>query len=134
MIPHNKGKEFNPGGRSAETQFQAGHAPHNTVPVGTVVTNCDGYLKKKIANNRNRHDWRFLHHLVWEAANGPVPTGYVLVFKDGDRRNVTLDNLECVSRAVNMQRNSIQRYPLALKQTIRAAAKLRRTIAKQETQ
>lgn len=45
--PHNKGRKFSAGGRSAETRFRPGCAPHNTVAVGTVVTDCDGYLKKR---------------------------------------------------------------------------------------
>lgn len=52
-----------------------------------------------------------------------------MAFRDGDRRNVTLDNLECVSRAENMRRNTIHRYPPELKQAIRAVAKLRRTLS-----
>lgn len=134
MIPHNKGKKFSARGRTAETQFKPGDMPHNTVPVGTIVTDCDGYLKKKIANNRDRHDWKFLHRLVWEAKNGPVPRGCVIVFSDGNKRNVALGNLACISRAENMRRNSIQRYPSELKKAIRAAAKLRRTISEKEKQ
>lgn len=128
MAPHNKGKTFNAGGRSAETRFKAGHLPHNAAPVGMVTVDERGYLKKKVANNGNRHDRQFLHRLIWEAAHGPAPTGYVVVFKDGDKRNVALDNLECVSRAENMRRNTILRYPPELRRTIRAAAKLRRAI------
>lgn len=128
MAPHNKGKQFSAGGRAPETQFRVGHLPHNTVPVGTVVTDSNGYLKKKITDNRNRRDWQFLHLLVWRAAHGPAPAGHVVIFRDGDKRNVALGNLECISRAENMRRNTIHRYPPALKQTIRAAAKLRRTI------
>ena len=127
--PHNKGRKFSAGGRSAETRFKAGDLPHNTAPIGAVTTDDYGYLKKKITNNRNRFDWRFVHRLVWEAAHGPVPTGHVVAFRDGDRRNVTLDNLECVSRAENMRRNTIHRYPPELKQAIRAVAKLRRTLS-----
>lgn len=130
--PHNKGQRVVTSGRSAETQFSPGNVPHNTVPVGTAVTDCDGYLKKKIADNRNRFDWQFVHRLVWEAANGPVPRGCVIVFRDGDRRNVALSNLECVSRAENMRRNSIHRYPPELKQAMRAVGKLRRTISEQQ--
>ena len=134
MTPHNKGKQVGTSGRSAETQFKPGNAPHNTVPVGTIVTDCDGYLKKKIANNRNRHDWQFLHRLVWEAKNGPPPRGCVIVFRDENKRNVALGNLACISRAENMRRNSIQRYPSELKKAIRAAAKLRRAISEEEKQ
>jgi hypothetical protein len=38
--------------------------------------------------------------LVWEAANGPIPDGHVVVFLDADRLNCALDNLRCVPRAV----------------------------------
>lgn len=128
QAPHNKGKAFNPGGRSAETRFKAGCRPANTVPVGTVVTDSYGYLKQKIADSRGRFGWRFLHHLVWEAAHGPLPAGHIIMFKDGDRRNVALDNLACISQSDNMRRNTIQRYPVALKKAIRAVAKLNKTI------
>ena len=127
QAPHNKGKKFEAGGRSAETRFKAGCRPANTVPIGTVVTDSYGYLRKKIAN-RGRLGWRVLHHLVWEAAHGPLPAGHIIAFKDGDRRNVALDNLACISQAGNMRRNSIQRYPVALKKAIRQVAKLNKAI------
>ena len=34
---------------------------------------------------------------LWEQANGLIPEGYVIICKDNDPRNVTLDNLLCVS-------------------------------------
>lgn len=39
-----------------------------------------------------------LHVVVWEEANGPVPKGMIVVFKDGDTMNVTLENLEIITR------------------------------------
>lgn len=128
QAPHNKGKKFNAGGRSAEHRFKAGHRPANTAPVGTVVTDSYGYLKQKIAKNRGRHGWQFVHRLVWEAAHGPLPADHIIVFKDGNKRNVALANLACISRTENMARNSIQRYPDELKKTIRIVAKLNKTI------
>ena len=132
-VPHNKGKKFNVGGRSAETRFQAGHVPGNTLPIGTVVADSNVYLKQKIAHNRGRFGWRYLHHLVFEAAHGPLPAGHIVVFKDGDRRHVKLDNLACMSQAKNMHRNSIQRYPDALKKAIRAVAKLNKILEEKQS-
>ena len=132
QAPHNKGKRFNAGGRSAEARFKAGHRPANTVPVGTVVTDSFGYLRKKIADNQGRFGWRFLHHLVWEAQHGPLPAGHIVIFKDGNRQNVALDNLACISKQANMSRNTIQRYPVALKQAIRQVAKLNKTIKEKQ--
>lgn len=40
----------------------------------------------------------YLHRLVWEEANGPVPEGYVLHFKDGNYANVEISNLELVPK------------------------------------
>jgi hypothetical protein len=35
-----------------------------------------------------------LHRAVWEEAHGPIPDGYHIHHKDGDRDNNTLENLE----------------------------------------
>lgn len=42
--------------------------------------------------------WRWKHYLIWEAANGPIPEGFILKFVDGDRKNLSLDNLRLVTR------------------------------------
>lgn len=39
----------------------------------------------------------YLHRLIWEESNGPIPEDHYIVFKDGDKSNVALDNLECLS-------------------------------------
>lgn len=63
----------------------------------------DGYLERKVTDDPALYParrWVFEHRLVWEAANGPIPDGHVIVFLDGDRLNIALDNLRCVPRAV----------------------------------
>ena len=46
---------------------------------------------------------------MWEQANGPTPPGHIIVFKPGSRtadpEQITLDRLECISRAENARRN-----------------------------
>lgn len=37
-----------------------------------------------------------LHHAVWIAANGPIPAGHNVYFKDGNRFNCDLSNLVCL--------------------------------------
>ncbi|WP_341522960.1 HNH endonuclease signature motif containing protein [Pseudomonas sp. G.S.17] len=37
--------------------------------------------------------WKGLHVHAWELANGAVPEGQIVVAKDGNRKNVSLDNL-----------------------------------------
>jgi RNA polymerase sigma factor (sigma-70 family) len=43
---------------------------------------------------------RLLHHIVWENAHGPLPPGAEIIFKDGDRDNVAIDNLRCQARTI----------------------------------
>lgn len=40
-----------------------------------------------------------LHRIVWSQERGPVPKGHKVVFKDGDRLNCDISNLECLPAA-----------------------------------
>ncbi len=115
-----------------DTQFAPGNMPHNHVPVGTIVPDPDGYLRIKIGEPKQ---WQWLHRHNWEAMHGEIPKGLVLVFKSSDRRNCDPSNLELITRAELVTRNSFHRYPRELKAAIRVAAKLKRTVeAKHEEQ
>ena len=43
---------------------------------------------------------RLLHHIVWEEVHGPLPAGTEIIFKDGDKDNIAIDNLRCQPRTV----------------------------------
>jgi hypothetical protein len=85
-----------PGSPANRGRFRAGNVPHNSLPLGSEARR-DGYLWRKVAASEgpglSRLGWRQAHRLVWEEANGPVPEGCNVVFKDGDRSNVALGNL-----------------------------------------
>lgn len=101
--PVNKGKKgYCPPG-CEKGHFKKGHTPHNKTPIGTVLRKADGDLWKKIGEGAR--DWKQLHILRWEEQNGPVPNGYKLIFKDGNRDNCNLDNLAIVSNAENFVMN-----------------------------
>lgn len=121
----NKGVQFVAGGRSAETRFGKGNQPHNHVPVGTEVMGTDGYLKIKVAEP---NQWEWTHRRNWVAAHGPIAKGLALVFKDRNRMNCDVGNLELLTRSELMLRNTIHRYPPELKATIRQLNKLTRAI------
>ena len=38
------------------------------------------------------------HRYVWEQANGPIPDGHNIAFRDGDRQNCDISNLYLISR------------------------------------
>lgn len=101
--PWNKGTHYVAGGRSAETRFRKGQKPQTWVPVGTEVVDRDGYLKRKVRDDappgKSRFNWRFVHVLVWEEHHGPIPDGHAVIFRDGDKANLRIENLALVSRA-----------------------------------
>ena len=53
-----------------------------------------------------------LHH-------GEIPKGLIIVFKDNNPMNCTIENLEAITRIENMRRNTYHRYPNELKRTIK---------------
>ncbi len=100
---------------SRRTQFKKGEmrgaAQHNYVPIGSHRVSKDGYLERKVTDDHPvpARRWVAVHRLVWEDANGPVPSGHVICFLPGRRSSdldaITLDALELVSRADLARRN-----------------------------
>ncbi|RUB45262.1 HNH endonuclease signature motif containing protein [Pseudomonas aeruginosa] len=115
------------------TQFKKGQKPHTWLPVGSTRVSADGYLQRKISDTGYPpRDWKGMHILLWEEHFGPIPTGHCVCFKDNNKQNVVIDNLELITRAERMRRNSIHRYPPELKSAIRVISKLKRTIQEVE--
>ena len=81
--------------RSSRTRFQPGQLPHNTQPVGHERVSKDGYIYIKVSMTEKMV---LKHRYVWEQANGPIPDGHNIAFRDGDRTNCQLDNLYLISR------------------------------------
>lgn len=130
----NKGlKGLDIGGKA--TRFQPGQKPLNTWrPIGTERVNKDGLLVRKVADTGvKKADWKPVHVIAWEEVNGPVPAGKVVIFADGNRRNFDYDNLECLTRAELMQRNTVHRYPPEVQQTIQLMGALNRQINKRSS-
>jgi hypothetical protein len=117
--PWNTGTHYVAGGRSAETQFKPGRKPEesrNYLPIGTLRISKDGYLERKVTDDQSlmpARRWQFVHRIVWEAANGPIAPGHMVVFRPGQFTNrvelLTADRLACISRAENALRNSLWR-------------------------
>ncbi len=140
--PANKGLR-RPGwyaGRMRETQFKKGRPAseaRNYVPIGTEKVD----PKRKVLMRKVTDDpalfpvnrWRPVHVMVWEAANGPVPEGHIVVFRPGLKTlvaaEITADRLEAVTLAENMRRNSYHnRYPPELKELVHLKARITRRL------
>ncbi|MFC3941512.1 HNH endonuclease [Pseudomonas gingeri NCPPB 3146 = LMG 5327] len=132
--PWNQGlKGLSVNGHSADTQFKKGSKPGNWLPIGSTRTTPDGYLQRKVTDTGYPPaDWISVHILLWEEHNGPIPAGHCLCFKDGNKTRIVLENLELITRAERMRRNTIHRYPDELKSVIRAVGKLKRAIREVE--
>ena len=127
-----KGKR-RPGRCGEATRFKKGQRPFNWVPVGSERISSDGIRQRKVSDTGfPPRDWQSMHSLIWIKANGPIPPGHLVAFRDGDRANIVLENLELVSRGELMLRNTIHRYPAELKDAIRLIGKVGRTIKRIE--
>lgn len=141
-VPANKGVR-RPGwsaGRMRETQFKKGErrgaAAINWRPIGTLATDPEGYQRIKIREARpgeaygfgNVGVWPLLQRHVWRTAHGAIPPGHVIVFKDGNRANCILENLDCIARRALMARNTVHNLPKPLAQTIQLLGALNRQV------
>lgn len=134
-VPANKGLR-RPGwapGRMQETQFKPGVlngiAAQRFRPIGSTRL-CDGYLYRKISAKPGpwTANWKLEHVLIWERAHGPVPAGHALVFRNQDRADVRLENLELITRRALMARNSIHNFPKPLATAVQLLGALTRQI------
>jgi hypothetical protein len=134
-VPANKGLR-RPGwgpGRMKETQFKKGES-NRRMPLGSTRL-VDGYVYRKVSEVPHvpyTVNWKAEHHLLWTAAHGPIPKGHALRFKNGDRLDVRLDNLELISRRALMARNTIHNLPPELAQTIQLLGALTRKIRRHD--
>ena len=122
--PANKGKrieEFMTADgirRSSQTRFKKGQLPHNTKPIGYERMDENGYVYIKVSME---HKMVLKHRYVWEQANGPIPDGYNIAFRDGNRQNCDLSNLFLLSREDNARRRVSEETPEARKARVAKA-------------
>lgn len=142
QVPANKGLR-RPGwarGRMKETWFKKGErrgaAARNWRPVGTIAIDPEGYRRIKVREPRpgepcgfgNVRVWPLLQRHVWEQAHGPIPPGHAVAFKNSDRADVRLENLELISRRQLMARNTVHNLPKPLARTVQLLGALKRQI------
>lgn len=93
--------------KSKATQFKKGRLPHGTRPIGYERRGFDGYIevKVKMRPQKSNDNFKLKHRIIWEQAYGPIPEGCIVAFKDGDKSNVSLENLMLITRAQNAVMN-----------------------------
>lgn len=141
QVPANKGLRRPGWGpeRMKRTQYKKGQrspmAAKLYQPIGSERVTEDGYLQRKVNDDRPFHRrWRMVHLLVWESVHGPIPKGYALTFINGNKQDIRLDNLRLIPRADLMRRNTIHNYPAPIPQLVQLRGALTRKIRRAEEQ
>ena len=125
--PWNKGlKGLDIGGK--ETRFKKGQRPATAHEINTVIIRQfkDDPPYKFICVEGSRA--KLYHRYLWEQKKGKIPAGFILACKTADTLNADPDNWEMISRAENMLRKSMHRYPLELQTTLRTISKIKKVI------
>lgn len=105
LVPANKGvkmpKEVYT--KVSGTMFKKGHIPANHKPVGCERIDIkDGYI---LVKTKEPKTWELKHRVIWEQHYGPIPKGKCLIFLNGDKTDVRIDNLVLIDRKVNVRIN-----------------------------
>lgn len=132
QVPHNKGKKMSAAvyQKSSATMFKKGSMPHNVKHDGYERISKDGYVEVRVALGK----FKFKHRMLWEEHHGAIAPGTIIIFKDGNKQNICIENLQAITRKENVLRNSIMRYPPELRQTIKLVHKLKKVINENKTQ
>lgn len=106
---HNKGQKMPKEvyEKAKYTMFSKGHTPANHKPVGSERVNVDGYIEIKVEEPRK---WRLKHNVIWEQHNGKIPKNCVVIFLDGDKSNVSVENLKLIKRSELLIMNRYNLY------------------------
>lgn len=137
QVSHNKGVKGITGSHpnTAKHWFRKGHVNGKAMPIGTEIVTTDGYLARKVAEVSRggfRKNWAFVHRIVWEEHNGPVPKGHLVVFRNRDRGDVRVENLELITRKELAARNSILNLPESIRSAYIAIGAVTRVINTQK--
>ena len=122
-----KGGTYNPNSGTKipnKTSFKRGHKPANHKPVGYERTNVEGYIEIKTAEGMRK--FRLKQRIVWEQHHGKLKPGEIIRFKDGNRQNCSIENLELFTRAENafLNKLKVNDYPEQIRPAAKAIARV----------
>ena len=107
--PHNKGKKQieymckESIEKTKGTRFKKGNIPHNHRKVGSERISKDGYIEIK---TKEPNVWNLKHRYIYEMKYGKIPEGFNLIFLDGNKTNLDINNLKLVEKAEDLIMNN----------------------------
>lgn len=92
-IPYNKGTKgiMKPN----KTSFKKGDIPANHREVGSERINVYGYTEVKVAEPNK---WKLKHRVIYEEHYGKIPKNHNVIFADGNKLNLDINNLVLVNK------------------------------------
>ena len=110
-IPANKGKKWDDyltkeqQDNCRKTTFKKGNIPHNHKKVGSERITVDGYIEIKVAEPNK---WESKAKVIYEEKYGKIPTGSKIIYLDGNRLNLDINNLKLISNHENLIMNEFK--------------------------
>ena len=102
-VPVNKGTKGMM--KANKTSFKKGQIPKNVRTVGSERVNIEGYTEIKIAEPNK---WRLKHRVLYEEYhNVKLNSNESIIFMDGDRSNMSKENLTLVTRQELLKLNKL---------------------------
>ena len=102
-VPFNKGTKGMT--KANKTSFKKGQVPKNKRPVGSERVNVDGYAEIKVAEPKK---WRLKHRVLYEKYHDiKLNRNDVVIFADGDRTNMSKENLSLITRQELLKLNKM---------------------------
>lgn len=97
--------------------------------IGTIKTISNKY-NNKILIIKTKNGYKHYAPILWRQHYGRIPHGYVITFKDGNSQNVTIDNLEMITRQELYLRMSDRKsvFPRAIRNTMKTIKQLNHLI------
>jgi hypothetical protein len=114
----------------SQSWFKPGTNPANTKHDGAICIRGDKLGNRYQFIRLSEANWIPLHRYNWIQIHGAIPNGLKLIFKDGDTLNCSIDNLELLTAAELMKRNSFHNYPKPLAMIVQLRGALNRQINK----
>ena len=104
-VPFNKGTKGLM--RANKTSFKKGNIPSNHKNVGYERINVDSYIEIKV---EEPNVFKLKHRIIYEQNCGKIPKGHKIIFADGNKLNLDLNNLILVtdSEELIMNRNKLR--------------------------
>lgn len=103
-IPANKGTKGVM--KANKTSFRKGHVAKNKKPVGSERINVEGYTEIKVAEPSV---WRLKSRVLYEEFhNIKLNSNESIIFADGNKRNLSKDNLVLVTREELLKLNTLK--------------------------